>query len=149
MVRPKNSYENSTDHSTVPCVLESIQQLRPKNGRQAVTIKIFIGRNKNPSNVQIGVGYKAKLWHLGLWSNYLSKSITISQCEVCGKRSTAMAFTGWKGFDMGMDLALCLAKPALLMFLHPLLSLFFSILSGDGVQSSIAFATKVSGLHDM
>lgn len=81
---------------------------------------------------------------------YLSRSITNSQCGVCGKRSTAIAFTGWNASEMGIDLALCRAKPALLMFLHPLLSLFpFSIFTGDGVQSSIAFATKVSGLQDM
>ena len=61
-----------------------------------------------------------------------------------------MALTGLKASEMGIDLALCRARPALLMFLHPLLSLFpFSTFVGDGVQSSIAFATKVSGLQDM
>lgn len=81
---------------------------------------------------------------------YLSRSITSSQCTVCGKRSTAMAFTGWKGSEGGIDLALCRARPVLLIFLHPRLFLFpFSILSGDGVQSSIAFATKLSGLQEM
>lgn len=61
-----------------------------------------------------------------------------------------MAFTGRKGSETGIDLARCLAKPALLMFLQPRLSFFpFSTLSGDGVQSSMAFATKLSGLQEM
>ena len=61
-----------------------------------------------------------------------------------------MAFTGRKGSEMGIDFALCRARPAALMFLHPLLFLFpFSIFSADGVQSSIAFATKLSGLQEM
>lgn len=61
-----------------------------------------------------------------------------------------MALTGWKGSELGIDLALCRAKPALLIFLQPLLFLFpFSLLSTDGVHSSIAFATKLSGLHEM
>lgn len=68
---------------------------------------------------------------------------------VCGNRSTAIALTGRKGSEAGIDLALCRARPALLMFLHALLFLFFSIFSGDGVQSSIAFATKLSGLQEM
>lgn len=85
-----------------------------------------------------------------LTSTYLSRSITSSQCGVCGKRSTAIAFTGWKASEMGMDLARCRARPAMLLFLHPLLSFFtFSLVAGEGVQSSIAFATKVSGLQDM
>jgi hypothetical protein len=86
----------------------------------------------------------------GLVCVYLSRSITISQCGVCGKRSTAMALTGWNGSETGIDLALCRARPALLILLHPRLFLFpFSIFSGDGVQSSIAFATKLSGLQEM
>nr|AFK40927.1 unknown [Medicago truncatula] len=61
-----------------------------------------------------------------------------------------MAFTGLKASEMGIDFALCRARPALLILLHPLLSLFpLSISVGDGVQSSIAFATKLSGLHDI
>ena len=82
-------------------------------------------------------------------STYLSRSITISQCGVCGKRSTAMAFTGRKGSEMGIDLVLCRAKPALLIFLHALFLFPFSNFSGEGVQSSIALATKVSGLQEM
>lgn len=61
-----------------------------------------------------------------------------------------MPFTGWKGSELGIDLARCRASPALLMFLHPRLFLFaFSVLSADGVQSSMAFATKLSGLQEM
>lgn len=61
-----------------------------------------------------------------------------------------MAFTGWKGSEIGIDLALCRAKPALLMFLQPRLSFFpFSTFSEDGVQSSMAFATKLSGLQEI
>lgn len=102
----------------------------------------------------VRIAYKVKIKReFGVWSThmvYLSRSITNSQCGVCGKRSTAIAFTGWKASEMGIDLALCLARPALLMFLHPLLSLLpFSIFAGDGVQSSIAFATRLSGLQDM
>lgn len=83
------------------------------------------------------------------WFIYLSMSSTISQCGVCGKRSTAMALTGWKGSEQGIDLSLCRAKPALLIFLHPLLFLFpFSVFPADGVQSSIEFATRVSILQD-
>ena len=81
---------------------------------------------------------------------YLSKSISISQCGVCGKRSTAMAFTGRKGSETGIDLAQCRAKPALLMFLQPRLSFFpFLTFSTDGVKSSMAFATKLSGLQEI
>jgi hypothetical protein len=82
-------------------------------------------------------------------STYLSRSITISQCGVCGKRSTATDFTGRKGSEMGIDLTLCRAKPALLIFLHALFLFPFSTFSGEGVQSSIALATKVSGLQEM
>lgn len=61
-----------------------------------------------------------------------------------------MAFTGWKGSELGIDFTLCRARPALLMFLQARLSFFpFSLFSGLGVQSSIAFATKLSGLQEM
>jgi len=71
---------------------------------------------------------KASNLQRGLVYVYLSRSITSSQCGVCGKRSTAMAFTGRNGSETGIDLALCRARPALLIFLHPRLFLFpFSI----------------------
>lgn len=60
-----------------------------------------------------------------------------------------MAFTGWKGSDLGIDFTLRRARPALLMFLDRLLSFFPFSSSGQFEQSSIAFAVKVSGLHDM
>lgn len=77
------------------------------------------------------------------------KSMTISQWMVWGKRSTAIDLTGWKCWELGMDLVLCLARPALLILRHPLFPLFFSGLSVVGVQSSIAFATKESGLQEI
>lgn len=80
---------------------------------------------------------------------YLSSSITISQCGVWGNRSTAMALTGLKGSDEGIDLVLCRAKPAALMLLHPLFPFAFSDLSEVGVQSSMAFATRLSGLQEI
>lgn len=62
-----------------------------------------------------------------------------------------MALMGLNGSESGIDLALCRARPAALIFLHPRLFLLlpFSDLSGDGVHSSIAFATRVSGLQEM
>lgn len=61
-----------------------------------------------------------------------------------------MALTGLKGSELGMDLALCRAKPALLMFLHPLLLFLpFCGISEVGVQSSMALATMLSGLHEI
>lgn len=52
--------------------------------------------------------------------SYLSRSITISQWSVWGKRSTAMALTGLKASEVGIDLALCRAKAAMPIFLRPL-----------------------------
>jgi hypothetical protein len=48
-----------------------------------------------------------------------------------------------------MDLVRCLARPALLILRHPLFPLFFPGLSVVGVQSSIALATKESGLQEI
>jgi len=73
---------------------------------------------------------------------HLSKSITISQCGVWGNRSTAIAL-------LGIDFVLCRARPALLIDRHPRLPLFFSCFSDVGVQSSIALATRLSGLQEM
>jgi hypothetical protein len=75
--------------------------------------------------------------------------MTISQCEVWGNKSTAMALLGTKGSELGIDFVLCLARPALLMFRHARWPLFFSLFSDVGVQSSIALATRVSGLQEM
>lgn len=75
--------------------------------------------------------------------------MTISQCEVWGNRSTAMALFGTKGSELGIDFVLCLARLALLMFRHPRWPLFFSLFSDVGVQSSIALAISVSGLQEI
>ncbi len=80
---------------------------------------------------------------------HLSKSITISQCEVWGNKSTAMALLGTNGSELGIDFVRCLARPALLMVRHPRFPLFFSCFSDDGVHSSIALATRLSGLQEM
>jgi hypothetical protein len=80
---------------------------------------------------------------------HLSKSITISQCEVWGNRSTAIALLGMKGSELGMDFVRCLARPAALIDRHPRLPLFFSCFSDVGVHSSIALATRLSGLQEM
>lgn len=63
-----------------------------------------------------------------------------------------MALMGLKGSELGIDFARFRARPAALIFLHPLLLFLlfpFSVLSTDGVQSSIAFATRLSGLQEM
>uniref|UniRef100_A0A0A9G349 Uncharacterized protein n=1 Tax=Arundo donax TaxID=35708 RepID=A0A0A9G349_ARUDO len=54
-----------------------------------------------------------------------------------------------KGSELGIDFVRCLARPALLMVRHPRLPLFFSCFSDVGVQSSIALATRLSGLQEM
>lgn len=61
-----------------------------------------------------------------------------------------MALMGLNGSELGIDLALRRARPAALIFLHPQFLLFpLSVFSSDGVQSSIAFATRLSGLQEM
>ena len=88
-----------------------------------------------------------RIW--GITTLHLSKSITISQCSVCGNRSTAIALLGIKGSELGIDFVLCRARPALLIDRQPRLPLFFSCFSDVGVQSSIALATRLSGLQEM
>lgn len=48
-----------------------------------------------------------------------------------------------------MDFVRCLARPAALIDRHPRLPLFFSCFSDVGVHSSIALATRLSGLQEM
>jgi hypothetical protein len=88
-----------------------------------------------------------RIWSMTIL--HLSKSITISQCGVWGNRSTAIALLGIKGSELGIDFVLCRARPALLIDRHPRLPLFFSCFSDVGVQSSIALATRLSGLQEM
>ena len=89
-------------------------------------------------------------WQKRCYCSYLSKSTTISQCLVWGKRSTAVDFTGWNGSDAGRFLTLLRACPKFVVPLKPPLAFTFSGgPSFKGMHNSTAFASKLSGLQDM